>query len=59
MKSTTRQFIKANQEVDRALEAFKEEREIALSRQKLALERYEEEMREVGDLDDIDREIHQ
>ena len=59
MKSKTMQFLKMNEEVDRALEAFKGEREIALSRQKRALEKYEEEMREVGDLDDIDREIHE
>ena len=59
MKSKTTQFLKTNQEVDRALEAFKEEREYALSLQKRALKKYEEEMREVGDLDDIDREIHQ
>lgn len=59
MNSTIRQFTKANGEIDRALQAFQKERQYALTRQIRALDKYDEEMREMGDLDDIEKELHQ
>lgn len=40
-------------EIERVMNIFKKERTIAIARQSTALDQYDEEMKEIGDLNDM------
>eukprot|EP00596_Hydrurales_sp_CCMP1899_P006170 CAMPEP_0119039286 /NCGR_PEP_ID=MMETSP1177-20130426/8682_1 /TAXON_ID=2985 /ORGANISM="Ochromonas sp, Strain CCMP1899" /LENGTH=204 /DNA_ID=CAMNT_0007002959 /DNA_START=284 /DNA_END=895 /DNA_ORIENTATION=+ len=52
-------FEKSGEEIDSALKLYSKERNVAISRQTAAIDKYEDEMKEIGDLEDIDRELGQ
>ena len=58
MNAAKQHLERESGEIDRALKLFKNDRKTAISRQMSALEKYDEEMKEIGDLDDIDRELN-
>lgn len=59
MNASSHTLDRESGEIDRVLKSFKSERQNALRRQLSALDKYDEEMKEIGDLDDIDRELYQ